>query len=218
MKRAIITGASEGLGLAIASLFLEKNIEVINLSRNKPPIDIIHIETDLTEEESIKQAIIKINEQHREFDILINCAGILNIQLLGDLDPTEIAALFKVNLFAPMILISGLIESIKQLEVDIVNIGSTVGYKAYQSQCAYTSSKWGMRGFNEYLQLEFKETRNRVIGFNPGGFKSDHVKKVTGEDTKLGPYMEPEELAKLIYHLLELPKNMEVSEIIINRK
>ncbi|MDD3793361.1 MAG: SDR family NAD(P)-dependent oxidoreductase [Candidatus Gracilibacteria bacterium] len=218
MSRVIITGGSEGLGLELSKLFLEKGFEVICLSRKKPEIDVIHIETNLTDEKSIQKTIDKIKTDYREFNCLINCAGVMDIADLGNIDYKKTEKLFKINVLAPIIITSELIDLIKQNESDIVNIGSTVGFKAYEKQCSYGASKWAIRGINENLQLELKKTKCRVIGFNPGGFKSKIVEKATGIKPDLSPYMEPKELAKLLIQILELPKNMEVSEIIINRK
>lgn len=75
-----------------------------------------------------------------------------------------------------------------------------------------------MRGFIENLRLELKDTKCRVIGFNPGGFKSKIFEKGTGKKVDLSGYMEAADIAKLLVHILELPKNMEVSDIVINRK
>jgi NADP-dependent 3-hydroxy acid dehydrogenase YdfG len=57
-----------------------------------------------------------------------------------------------------------------------------------------------------------------VIGFNPGGFKSRILEKVTGVASDLSAYMMAEDVATALIQTLELPKNMEVSQIIINRK
>lgn len=66
-----------------------------------------------------------------------------------------------------MILISKLKDLILENGSDILNVGSTIGFKAYESQSAYGSSKWALRGLNESLRLEFKGTKTRVISFNP---------------------------------------------------
>ena len=218
MKRAIITGASEGLGLEIAKVFIERGYEVIGISRTKPSVEMIHIKADLTKEGDIKNAISIIKKEFSEFNFLINCAGVLSVKPLNNLDYAEIEDLFRVNVFAQMKLVSGLLHSIKNNEADILNVGSSIGFKAYVEQLAYGSSKWAVMGINKNLQLELKNSKCRVIGFNPGGFKSRIHSKATGKKKNMDAYMEPRDLAKLMLYLLELPKNMEVSEIIINRK
>lgn len=108
---------------------------------------------------------------------------------------------------------------IKKNGADVVNVGSTVGTKAYPDQAAYSASKWGIRGLTQNLVLELKGTKSRVIQFNPGGFKSSFVQKFTKEENvDFSGYMEPIHLAKTMYFILDLPKSVEVSEILINRK
>ncbi len=187
--------------------------------QKKPELEIVHIKTDLTNLEELGEKIKIIIQDHSDFDALVNCAGVLNVVDLENLSTKDTEDLFKVNIMAPMILSSKLMNLIKKNEADIVNVGSTVGLKAYEKQMAYGASKWAIRGMTQNLQLELKKTKCRVIGFNPGGFKSRIFEKATGEKIELGDdWMEPKDLAKLMLQLLELPKNMEASEITINRK
>lgn len=218
-KKVIITGASDGLGLELAKQFIKKGFTVISISRSKPKLsEIIHIKADLLVEADIDRAVEIIKKEHSDFSCLINSAGMVNIRLTNDLDYEETEQLFKLNVVAPMYLVSKLFDLIKNNEADIVNIGSTISFKAYENQAAYGSSKWAIRGLNENLRLEFKNSKVRVIGFHPGGFKSKLVEKYTGEKMDLDPYMDPKYLAKFLIQILELPKNMEVSEVIVNRK
>lgn len=221
MQKVIVTGGSEGLGLELSKLFLEKNFEVICISRKAPDISntkLIHLPTDLSSEEQINKTIEIIQKKYSEFSYLINCAGILNVDALWKIAYDKIENLFKVNTLAPIMLVSKLLEEIKKNEADIVNVGSTVWYKSLENQVWYWATKRAMRGVNENFQLELKKTKCRVIWFNPGGFKSNHFQKETWIKNDMSPYMEPKELAKFMIQILELPKNIEVSEIRINRK
>lgn len=219
MKKIILTGVSEGLGYEVAKLCLEKGIEVVGLSRTKPNLAITHLSVDLTNEKRVEEVCEEILQNHSNFDCLINCAGVLSVKELENIEYEELYNLFQVNVLSPAILVSRLIKQIKQNSADIVNVGSTVGLKAYEKQLAYGASKWAMKGMSQNLQLELKKTKSRVISFNPGGFKSRIFEKATNQKVELGDeWMEPKDLAKLMLQLLELPKNMEVSEIVINRK
>jgi NADP-dependent 3-hydroxy acid dehydrogenase YdfG len=75
--------------------------------------------------------------------------------------------LMKVNTFAPLFLTSQLFDLIKENEADILNVGSTVGTKAYENQASYGASKWALRGISLNLQTELAKTKCRVIQFNP---------------------------------------------------
>ncbi|MDQ6984853.1 MAG: SDR family oxidoreductase [Candidatus Dojkabacteria bacterium] len=141
MNRVIVTGASEGLGFELSKLFLEKDISVTGISRTRPNLKVDFIKTDLTVEEDIENAASMILKDYSDFDAIINCAGVLNVTKANELEYNKVAQLFKLNVIAPMILVSKLFDKIKANEADIVNVGSTLGFKAYQEQAAYGSSK-----------------------------------------------------------------------------
>ncbi|MBD3280720.1 SDR family NAD(P)-dependent oxidoreductase [Candidatus Dojkabacteria bacterium] len=219
IERVIITGASGGLGLETAKILLDKGYKVLNLSRKKPPVDEIeHIEMDLTVEESIDNAVREIEKNYSDFSALINNAGAIIMHELEEINYNDVQTVFQVNLIGPMYLASKLMRLVKENGADIVNVGSTVGYKAYHKQAAYNTSKWAMRGLNLYLQTELKNTGIRVIGFNPGGMKTEFFDKNMQETYDASQYMDPKSPGKMIVTILETPKEMEVSEIVINRK
>jgi NAD(P)-dependent dehydrogenase (short-subunit alcohol dehydrogenase family) len=174
MKRVIITGGSDGLGLAFVKLCLKQQIQVINLSRHQPNIEdiyidnqCIHLETDLADEKSIIATANRIKENYPQFDAIIHCAAAISLQEPNKITYDELENLMKVNTLAPIFLTSQLFDLIKENEADIMNVGSTVGAKAYKNQCAYGTSKRAMRGINLNLQTELANTKSRVIGFNP---------------------------------------------------
>lgn len=229
MKRIIITGGSDGLGLKFTTLCLSKGIQVVNLSRHKPEIDdiyinkelLIHLETDLANEQSIINATTIIKEKYPTFSALINCAGIISIQEANAITYNELETLIKINTIAPIFLTSQLFDLIQESEADIINVGSTIGTKQGRpNQCAYTTSKWGLRGTSQNLQLELTKTKCRVIQLNIGGMNTRmHEKKYSNEKIENpAERMDPHDVAELMFYLLQLPKLIEVSEITINRK
>jgi NADP-dependent 3-hydroxy acid dehydrogenase YdfG len=121
--------------------------------------------------------------------------------------------LFKINITASIKLVDGLIELIKKNNADIVIVGSTASFNVSEDHGVYCATKHAVEGFIKALQTELKYENVRVIGFHPGGFNSN----LRGGIVKDG-YMEPKDLASLLLDILKLPKSMEVSEIIINRK
>ncbi len=216
----IITGASDGLGLQLAKLYKEAGKNIVNISRRKSEFASSNIICDLSDEEQIKKAVAEILKIDEKLEAVINCAGVLSVQKLGEISGVEFDRLMSVNVKAAILLISNLIEKIKKDEADIVNVSSTVGLKGYANQAVYGASKWAMRGFSANLQVELKGTKSRVISFCPGGFKTKLFEKATGVDnTEDGSqWMKAEDVAMALKQTLDLPKNMEVGEIVINRK
>ncbi len=214
----VITGASDGLGLQIAKVFSDAGVKVVNLSRSESKYASVNIKTDLRIVTEINAAAQQISEFPEPITAIINCAGVLSFQKIGSITSDELNRVLEVNIRAPILLISALSDRLIADQSDILNVASTVGLKAYPDQSSYVSSKWAIRGFSQTLQLELKDT-NRVISFCIGGFKSDIAKKVTGKSLPDPEnWMNPEDIAVFVKQILDLPKSMEVSEIVINRK
>ena len=216
----IITGASDGLGKQVAKLYKNAGKKVVNISRRECEYADINICISIQEGEELKETTEKILALNEPIEAIINCAGVLSVQKLGEISEEEIKRLMSTNVKSQILLVSNLYERILKDETDIVNVASTVGLKGHIDQAVYVASKWAVRGFSKNLQEEFKGKPNRVISFCPGGFKTKFFEKATGVDnTEDGSeWMKAEDLALALKQTLDLPKNMEVSEIVINRK
>lgn len=216
----VITGASDGLGRQLAKLYKEAGKKVVNISRNECEYADVNITLSLREGPEIEKAAKQVAKLEDSIEAIVYCAGVLSIQPLGEIDEDEIKRLMSTNVKSQILLTSYLVDRIKQDKTDIVCVSSTVGTKGYVDQAVYGASKWAVRGFAANLQAEFKDLPNRVISFCPGGFKSKLFEKATGDDntTNEGEWMRPEDVALFIKQILDLPKNMEVSEVIVNRK
>ena len=214
-----ITGASDGLGLQLAKLYKESGKKVISVSRRKCDHADESLVVDLTDTAAIEKAAQAILQISEPLEALVNCAGVMSLQPLDGITAEEVLRVLATNVEAAILLTSQLADRIKKDGADIMNVASTVGLKGYPDQAAYGTSKWAMRGFSANLQVELKDTPCRVISFCPGGFKSKIFEKATGIDnTGAGEWMRAEDLAAFMKQILDLPKNMEVSEVVVNRK
>ena len=213
----VITGASDGLGLQLAKIFKETSTKVINISRTKSEYADLDLLTDLRDPSAITDTAQKINEMDEPVDALINCAGVMSLEKVESITPGEIQRVFDINIEAPILLTSQLITKMRRDRSDIINVSSTVGTRPHYDNTVYGSTKWAMRGFSQNLQLELKGT-NRVVSFCIGGFRSRIAEKLTGEPQKDPEnWMDPKDIATFVKNIIDLPKNMEVAEIIINR-
>ena len=223
MKKVIIIGASDGLGKAVAKLCLTEDIKVVNISRT--PCDINGVENircDLSNETDINEAVEEIKLKHSDFNAIINCAAIVGMEKINEITYAKFEKTFKVNTIAPLYFFSLLFDDIVKNEADILNIGTTASapMKAgFPDQLAYTTTKYGLRGGSYNLGLELKSTKSRVIHINLGGMNTKMHEKDYGvkiEDPNA--WMNPADIAGIILYLLNLPKQIEISEITINRK
>ncbi len=224
MKRIILTWASSGLWASLAQLFHQADYEVVWLCRSQPASFVKWIETDLTSESSLQSAIRKIKDDFTQFELIIQCAWDGHGESIDTLDWQKSEHTFRLNVIAPIVLTSNLLPEIKENQADIINIWATIGFKPYHHFSVYGSSKWAMRWWTENLQLELKWTPCRVIWVHPGGIDTVGNDRRRWEITEITGkwiwwwFMTPDDIARFILQIYHLPKNMEVSEVIINRK
>jgi NAD(P)-dependent dehydrogenase (short-subunit alcohol dehydrogenase family) len=221
MKKVIILGASDGLGKSIAGLCLKEGIQVLNISRT--PCDVVgalNISCDLSKEEDVSNALNLIKEKHSNFDAIVNCAAIVAMEKINKITYSKFERAFKINTISPLYFLSQLFDTIVKNEADILNIGTTADLKAgFENQLAYTSTKYGLRGGSYNLGLELSKTKSRMLYVHCGGMNTKMHEKDYGfkiEDP--AEWMKSDDVAGIVLYLLKLPKQIEVTEITINRK
>ena len=214
----VITGASDGLGLALAKVLAKKGVRIVSLSRSKPKAKgVEHIPCDLTNEGSINAAAEQVLAIGESIQALVNCAGIYGEEPVEALTGRSLALEFTTNIIGPEILTSRLFERLVLDGADIVNVSSIMATRGDDYAAAHTSSKWAMRGFSRVLQTRLKDTPCRVVSFCPGAMNTGIFKK-GGVDFDASECMQPADVAQFMVQILALPKNMEVSEVLINCK
>lgn len=220
MKTILITGGSRWLGKELTVLLREEWYTVFDLSRTG---DIV---CDLTDKQIIENAIASITRDIPQIDCIINCAGGGEIESIENFDFAHADETWKLNTLGHAYLIAGLREQIKAQGTDIITIGATIGYKANEYMPLYSVAKRWLRWLVENRRQGLKGTASRVILVSPGWLDGESNLGPTGRETKIrqitgkDPWImiSTKELAKFILTIYQLPKNMEVSEVTINRK
>lgn len=204
-----ITGASGGLGLALAKILAAKGEKVVSLSRSKPGAKgIDHIACDLANEGSINLAARELLQMTEPLQALVHCAGVYNTQALAALTGQEMAQAYTTNAIGPILLTARMIERIKKDGADIMLIDSVSALQSYKDEHAYATSKWALRGFSKNLQHELKGTKVRVINVCPDNFR----------DKPEGVQMASGDIATFLLAILMLPKSIEVGEVTLTAK
>lgn len=210
-KTIVLTGATGGIGRAIAAELAARGARLILVSRDSEALLRLRqqlpgqhrvFSADVTDLQAL-QKLQQFCQQQGAVHGLINNAGISQFALCAEQD---YAAQIKLNLLAPMQLCQLLLPQLKQQnDAFIVNVGSAFGSIGYPGYSGYCASKFGLRGFTEALRRELGATRVKVLYFAPRATNTAiNSAAVVAMNQQLGNQMDsPELVAKALLKQLE---------------
>jgi 3-oxoacyl-[acyl-carrier protein] reductase len=186
-KVCIVTGASRGIGAAIASRFLQEGAQVYALSRTRPE-DVegaTWLACDVADEASVEAAVAKVLAEKGRIDVLVNNAGITRDGLLMRMKTEDWDAVIATNLSSAFFLSRAVVRTmLKQREGCILNVSSVVGVAGNGGQANYSASKAGLIGFTKSLAKEVGSRNVRVNAIAPGFIETSMTDKIP-EDFRL---------------------------------
>jgi len=221
-KVAIVTGASKGIGRAIALSLAKEGVNVVLAARNTELLAVVQkeihetggkvvmIPTDVTSENSVKNLIIETHKRFDTIDILINNAGVGVFTNVVDMKTDDYEAMMNINLKGVFLCARGVLPTmIKQQSGEIINIASLAGKNSFAGGSVYSATKWGLIGFARSLMLEVREHNIRVVTICPGSVNTNFN---DNEKDNL-QIIQPEDVAETVMFALTMPNRVNVSEI-----
>lgn len=191
MPTAIVTGASSGIGEAVAARLAAEGWQVVatvrdpqRLARKEWPGD-VHIEClDLAGPDEPAAFAARALERYGVPDVVVNNAGTLLFSAVEDTDPVELAELFRVNVFSQVELAMAFVPGMRERgSGTIVNVTSLGGRMVFPFFTAYNASKHAMEGFSEGMWHELKPFGIRVKAVEPGFVQTAIWDKALKDDT-----------------------------------
>jgi len=220
-KTAILTGASRGIGHAIAVALAREGVRLGLLSRTPPQLDceFVFEPCDFGSLESVPAAMQSLCKKLGNVDFLINNAGVFLESAVAETPLADWERILRVNLTAPFLVCREVLpQMIARREGRIVNIASTSSVQGYLQQAAYCASKHGLLGFARCLAIEARPHNVHVYNLCPGGVETDLIKGTyLGERLKGQQMIAPADIAEMVVFLLQQPGNIDLPEIIVRR-
>lgn len=217
----IISGATRGIGRAIAKELATKNHRLILIARNSEDLEELKKELeentsvkifscDLSNMEESKQLKDRISSLS-ETDVLINNLGIFETNPADQIQLDELQKMLDVNLYSAINLSSLIVEDMKDKENGvIINMASVMAHMAAPFAANYSISKHAFKGWNDALREELRQHGIRVCAIYPGAVNTSSW---DGIEVNRDAMIQPEDIAKLVASLLEMNYNTLVEEI-----
>ena len=221
-KKVLITGASSGIGRAIAEALLTEGAEVIGLCRsveNLPP-GVTPLSCDLSEPDQIATAFSSLDQ----LDILINNAGLAYLSPISTGDPEKWKSMWQINVHALGLCSQQALKLFPPSGGHILNISSLSGHRVPPTGGFYAATKFAVRAMTEALRSELKlvNSATRISSISPGFVDTpllDHY--FAGREDQLAQtraevnMLTPQNIAATALHILSAPPGVEINDVLL---
>jgi short-subunit dehydrogenase len=229
-KVVIITGASSGIGLAMAKEFAMRNSKVVMAARSEDKLKKIEgelrirgleayaVRTDVSKVDDCRNLIEKTIEKYGRIDILINNAGISMRALFDSVEVSVLRQLMEVNYWGTVYCSKYALPYLVKSRGSLVGVSSIAGFQGLPGRTGYSASKFALHGLLESIRIENLKNGLHVMTLVAGFTKSDIRKRAlnkNGEPQGYTPrdeekHMMPEQVAKAVIKALKKKKRNKI--------
>lgn len=228
---ALVTGASRGIGRAVAAALARAGCRLVLTARDEAALEAAAplcmsprgteaflIPADLENPENAPKLVHRALEHTRRLDILVNNAGCALAAPFGESRPEDWDRVMNLNAKTPFFLTQAALPALRRAPHPIIiNIGSVVSLKGYENQSLYSASKHALAGWTRSLARETAADGIRVHLIAPGGADTDLVRR-TRPDIDPSDLISPEEIARSVVFLVESRGNAVIDTLEIRRE
>jgi NADP-dependent 3-hydroxy acid dehydrogenase YdfG len=236
-RRALITGASSGIGEATALAFAAEGAAVALGARRKDRLDdlagrissdggtAVGIEADITDEEQARSLVKTAASELGGLDCLVNNAGVMLLGPVEGTDSEEWRTMVNINLLGLLYCTQEAMPLIREAGGgDIVNLSSVAGRVASFGSAVYNMTKFGVVGYSEALRQEALNSKIRVSCVEPGFVETElqgHntnpvvVETIGKYKEQIGEILKAEDIANAILYAVSQPPHVSVNEVLV---
>ncbi len=223
-KVVLVTGGSQGIGLATAKMLKERGATAIINGRNEGRLKkaaeeagVDYVQGDVADEKSVEAIYKTIEEKYGRLDALVNNAGYGYFAPLEHIDLEQFQNVFATNVTGAMLMARGAVPLFKkQNSGNIINISSTAGTRGFAAGTAYCGTKFALKAMTECWRAELRQHNVRVVLINPSEVQTEFVVN-SGRDAR--PYNETklhsEDIAHTIVAALEMEDRGFITELTV---
>lgn len=221
---AVVTGASRGIGLAIAQALARVGAEVVLVSRNRKALESARrtlrasasvVVADVGEPADVTRLFAQLKKRHGRLDILVNCAGIFTYKPFTETTLEDWRRNIETNLSSIFLTAKAALPLLAgNKHAHLVNILSTSSRNAFENCSAYTAAKFGALGLTRVLRKELQAKGIRVTAILPGLTDTEMLKEF-GFEISRDRVMQPEDVAAAVISALQQPARTAVHEVLL---
>lgn len=222
-RTVLVTGASSGIGRAIAMNLLMQGHTVIGCSRdsrkfNKSHPNFYSLDMDLRQLQTLAEKTKQILKKFPSLDSVVFAAGYGQFGSLEEFSYAQIESLMTVNFTSVAFLTRALLPALKQKShADLIFIGSEAALKGSRKGSIYCASKFALRGFTQALREECASSGVRVGLINPGMVKSQFFNELNfAPGEQRCQHLLPEDVAQAVSYILNANPQIVIDEINLN--
>lgn len=227
----VITGASSGIGAAIAQRFSEAGHPLLLVARRVENIEALGLpntmcrKVDVTDATGFRAAIKDAEAEYGPVDCLVNNAGIMLLGQIDTQDPGEWQKMFDVNVMA---LLNGMQAVLGEMKArnhgTIINISSIAGKKSFPNHAAYVGTKFAVSAISENVREEVADTGVRVMAICPGAVETELLGHTTSQDIidgyqdwkeAMGGALVADDIARTAAFMYAQPQGVNIRDVII---
>lgn len=219
-RTVLVTGASSGIGRAVARSLLQQGHYVLGVSRDcrkftRQIDNFSSVQLDLSRLDDIPQKIRQLQQMFPEIDAVVFAAGRGQFGSLEEFSYAQIEALMAINFTSQVFLVKALLPALKRKDnSDLIFIGSEAALKGSRKGAVYCAGKFALRGFTQALREECGKSNVRVCLVNPGMVKTaffEHLTFEPGDDES--NVILPEDVADAVSYVLGSRPQIVIDEI-----
>ena len=225
-KRALVTGGSKGIGLAVAAGLLSAGVDVVICSRNQSSLDaaleqlrknagssrVAGITADVSKPDSVAALFQFADKELKGLDILVNNAGVGKFRATAELTVEEWDEGIGTNLSGTFYCSREALERFYAARGgSIINVSSLAGKNPFSGGAAYNASKFGMNGLSEATMLDHRSDNVRVSYIMPGSVDTEFSGQQKDESSSWK--IAPEDIAEIVLSVLRMPERTLISRV-----
>jgi NAD(P)-dependent dehydrogenase (short-subunit alcohol dehydrogenase family) len=208
-----ITGASRGVGAAIARSFHEAGANVALASRSGADLGLseaLGVHCDVRDPASVEGAVSATVERFGGLDVVVANAGVGSYGPFLDMDPEDVEAMIDINLKGTLYTARFGLPHLIESKGDFISLASVAGLRAFPGEAVYNASKFGQVGFTRSLDHEMREQGVRVTNIAPGGIATDFAMGSgrTPDSPELEGMMSAKEVADVVLFAVTRPRGL----------